>query len=102
MHRNDYLEQAKELINGSRAKDYGSALENHKRIAALWSVYVSKTFTPIDVAMMMLLVKIARTMESHKSDSFVDMCGYAALAGEMAKLSHPSKEAPKPQTESYP
>tara|TARA_A100000172_G_C3022940_1_gene103745 strand:+ start:155 stop:418 length:264 start_codon:yes stop_codon:yes gene_type:complete len=84
MHRDTYLKKAAELINGQRQEDYGSALENHQRIANLWSIYTGKSFTPVDAAMMMLLVKVARTMESPKDDSFVDICGYAALAGEMA------------------
>ena len=40
----------------------------------------------VDVAMMMLLVKVARTMERPKDDSFVDIFGYAALAGEMSSM----------------
>jgi hypothetical protein len=34
--------------------------------------------------MMMVLMKVARTMENPKNDSFVDIAGYAALASEMA------------------
>ena len=86
MHRDKYLEQANNLINGQRQEDYGTALENHNRIASLWAVYIGKEFTPVDVAMMMLLVKVARTMERPKDDSFVDICGYAALAGEMSSM----------------
>tara|TARA_B100000700_G_C14452395_1_gene582246 strand:+ start:289 stop:555 length:267 start_codon:yes stop_codon:yes gene_type:complete len=86
MHRDKYLEQANNLINGQRQEDYGTALENHKRIADLWAVYTGNEFTPVDAAMMMLLVKVARTMERPKDDSFVDICGYAALAGEMSSM----------------
>jgi hypothetical protein len=95
MQRNECLEQAMDIINGERAVDYGTALINHKRIAHLWGAYggrvhtredtFGRMFTPVDVAMMMLLVKVARTMEHNKDDSFVDMCGYAALACEMSE-----------------
>ena len=73
MHRAKYLEQANNLINGQRQEGDGTALENQNRIASLWSVYTGKEFTPVDVAMMMLLVKVARTMERPKDDSFVDI-----------------------------
>tara|TARA_R100000935_G_scaffold55909_1_gene86502 strand:- start:459 stop:734 length:276 start_codon:yes stop_codon:yes gene_type:complete len=86
MTRDDCLQEACELINGERARDYGDAYLNHARIAALWSTYTqSKTtdLTPVDVAMMMVLVKVARTIENPKTDSFVDIAGYSALASEM-------------------
>ncbi len=85
MQRDECLEQAKDIINGDRATDYGTALVNHRRIAHLWSAYGGRIYTPVDVAMMMILVKVARTMEHSKDDSFIDMCGYAALACEMSK-----------------
>ena len=37
MKREDTLEKAKELISSDRAKIYGDALENHKRIAMMWT-----------------------------------------------------------------
>ena len=41
--------------------------------------------TPTDVGIMMTLLKVARLHGEVKSiDSFVDVCGYMALAGEMA------------------
>ena len=38
MKRNDYLDTAKQLINGNRAKDYGDAKDNFDRIATGWNV----------------------------------------------------------------
>lgn len=42
--------------------------------------------TPMDVAIMMTLFKLGRITTAGEStpDSFVDCCGYAAIAGEMA------------------
>ncbi len=91
MDRNECLKTAKELINGERAADYGTAYENHGRIASLWSRYVSAKakvqvqLTPMDVAHMMILLKVARLMHSGTDDCYVDICGYAALAAEMDK-----------------
>ena len=86
MKRNEVLDKAGELINGDRKEDYGDAYLNHMRIAEFWNNYLDHEIklTPTDVAMMMMLVKIARCIHSYKDDSFIDMCGYAALAGEMS------------------
>ena len=36
MKRDEILKEAENLINGDRAKDYGDAYTNHKRIADIW------------------------------------------------------------------
>jgi len=77
------LEQAKELVGGDRQEDYGDKLTNHENIAALWSIFLRKKLTPHDVAMCMALVKVARLMHAHKSDSYIDLAAYAAIAGEI-------------------
>lgn len=76
---------AKECVCGEREDDYGSPEDNFKKIAALWSDYMDIQFTPIDVAMMMSLLKIARIKTgTATSDSFVDLAGYAACGAEIA------------------
>ena len=56
-------------------------------IADLWSVYKGVSFSPVDVAMMMSLLKIARIKSGGGTgDSFVDLAGYAACGGELAEL----------------
>tara|TARA_R100001480_G_scaffold119341_2_gene118433 strand:+ start:1383 stop:1634 length:252 start_codon:yes stop_codon:yes gene_type:complete len=82
MKRDEILRQAETLINGARAADYGDAKENFKNIADLWSVYLGTEVSRQDVAVCMILVKAARLMGSDKSDSWIDICGYAALGGE--------------------
>jgi len=82
MKRDEILRQAETLINGDRAADYGDAKENFKNIADLWSVYLGTPVTRQDVAVCMILVKAARLMSSNKPDSWIDICGYAALGGE--------------------
>jgi hypothetical protein len=86
MKRDEILDQAGNLIKGDRAQDYGDAYLNHMRIAEFWNNYLDHTvkIAPTDVAVMMMLVKVARLMNEYKNDSFVDICGYAALAGEMS------------------
>ena len=85
------LTTAEEIINGQRAQDYGDARENHERIAALWSDYKNGVeFSPEDVAVMMILLKIARFMENgYHHDTVVDIAGYA---GVLEKMQLPKEE----------
>ncbi len=85
MNRNDVLTKAVEIINGERDSDYGDALDNHQRIANLWNVYLEgkNSVTPEDVAIMMILLKVARLINTHTTDSFVDIAGYSAIAEEI-------------------
>ncbi|EKF23062.1 hypothetical protein C731_2960 [Mycolicibacterium hassiacum DSM 44199] len=79
------LTTAEEIINGQRAIDYGDARENHERIATLWGAYKRGTeFSPEDVAVMMILLKIARFMENgYHEDTVVDIAGYAGVLEKM-------------------
>ena len=83
MKREDILRQAEKLINGDRAKDYGDAYVNHKRIADMWSVVFGKEVTVRQVILCMIAMKVARLVHDSKEDSWVDVCGYAALGGEL-------------------
>jgi|TARA_X000001382_G_scaffold130935_3_gene127979 hypothetical protein len=84
MTRDEILREAMRLINNDRAKDYGDAYINHDRIAKLWSVIIDKEITVKDVMMCMLCVKLARLIHADKADSWVDICGYAGLGGELS------------------
>ena len=79
----DLLDEAKKLIGGDRQEDYGDKLKNHQNIADFWSVFLQKKITAHDVAICMALVKVARLMNQHKKDSYLDMAAYAAIAGEI-------------------
>ena len=66
-------------------------------IGNLWEIYLKARcldscggldILPEDVAMMMSLLKIARIASgNYKADSFIDLAGYAACAGECAERS---------------
>lgn len=85
MNRTDILTTANELINGERDYVYGSPQENFERISALWSVVLQHKVYPQQAAVMMALVKIARLVNSPDHlDSYLDSCGYLAIAGEIA------------------
>lgn len=84
MTRRECLETAEHMVNGDREHDYGTPEDNFKTIAGLWSAYLGKEISSIDVAMMMALMKIARIKAGTKPDSFVDLAGYAACGAEIA------------------
>ncbi|MDA1338298.1 MAG: DUF6378 domain-containing protein [bacterium] len=80
----EILQQAEKLVNGDRDKTHGDKLENHKNISLLWSAYLETTITPKDVAILMVLLKLARTKAGQFNiDDYVDACGYSAIAGEL-------------------
>jgi len=94
MNAGDLLEEAAKIIGGQRATDYGPKLRNHQRIAGLWNMWLSNTkagatvdewvIDAYDVAMMMMMVKIARLMNSPgHGDSHLDIAGYSAIAKEI-------------------
>ena len=83
MKTEDALQIAKELIMGPRAKTYGDKIVNHANIAKMWSAYLDKEITAHDAAVMMALLKVARTkFGAPTADTYVDAAAYMAIAGE--------------------
>ena len=83
MKSKEYLEKTIKIISGDRHKDYGDKVINHQNIADLWSAFLGREITAHDVAICMLLVKVARLKHNHTKDCYIDMAGYAAIAGEI-------------------
>jgi len=87
MKRDEILQTAGDLISKDRHDTYGDSATSHGRIAAFWSTYLNLEISPVDVAAMLVLMKVSRSKGGSTIphiDNFVDICGYAALAGEMA------------------
>lgn len=85
MQRDEILATAKKCICGDRDKTYGGPENNFARIAKLWSAYMDIEFKPEDVGIMMALFKCARIKAGGSyADSYIDLCGYGACAGEIA------------------
>jgi hypothetical protein len=81
-----FLTRQRRLINGERQNQYGNPEDSFRLIAAFWSSYLGIAVSPRQAAEMMVLFKIARQKTGKgKRDNFVDMCGYAALAADMAE-----------------
>ena len=96
MNRAEILETAQKCVCGQREQDYGKPEDNFATIGLLWGTYLRAAYpelqecfhidriSPKDVAIMMALLKVARIATGNKEDSFVDLAGYAACAGEVA------------------
>jgi hypothetical protein len=86
MTRAEILATATEYVTKDRATTHGDAEDNFRRIARLWNAYMGiDDITPIDVAVMMSLLKVARIRQNPThADNWIDIAGYAACGGEIA------------------
>ena len=85
--RESTLDDAKLIISSDRNLDYGTPEQNFQTIASLWTTYTGRVVGPHDVAVMLLLVKVARIRTSpKKQDHWVDIAGYAACGAEVKPL----------------
>ena len=90
--RKDVLSDAETCVCGHREQDYGSPENNFQIIADLWNAYLGSERLRIqisahDVAMLMALLKVARIRNNGGTyDSYVDLAGYAACAGEIGNF----------------
>ena len=81
----DILSTAEKILDGAREDEYGDKRTNHDNIAKLWSAYLDRDIQARDVAILMVLLKVARAKFGHPSmDTYIDMVGYSAIAGELA------------------
>ncbi len=84
--REECLRTACEIVNGARQDCYGDAEDNFQTIASLWESYLEATGCDVvinskDVAMMMILLKVARAAAPGiHLDNYIDISGYAACA----------------------
>jgi hypothetical protein len=83
--RTDVLQTADTLVNGDRDNQYGDPIDDFRKTASLWTVYLNAVreerphLIPHDVAVMMCLLKISRIAWSPENkDHWVDLAGYAA------------------------
>lgn len=96
MTRSQILDEAKRCVCEDREKSHGDPEITLSAIGMLWGSYldikyplpeeVARNGIPAkDVAVMMALMKIARSATGNGSheDNWVDLAGYAALGGEM-------------------
>ncbi len=84
MKANEILLTATDTIS-ARGLSYGHPADNMRRTAMLLSAYLEIPIHDYQVSGIMVLVKLARTLESAQhEDNWIDMAAYAALAGQLA------------------
>ena len=83
----EIITEASRIVADDREKSYGNKSKNHLNIAKLWSAYLDKNISSKDVAMLMALLKIARTKSGeHHIDNYIDLVGYGAIAGQLSSV----------------
>lgn len=76
---------ARDAVLDDRGETHGGIDENFGQTAAFWSAYTGSDITPVDVAVMMVLMKASRQKcGSEDPDHYTDMAGYAAIANGLA------------------
>jgi hypothetical protein len=101
MNKNELLDACKVALN-SRGQHYGKVLENHNRIAKIWSIILGFDVTEEQVALMMVGLKVARLVETpDHQDSILDIAGYAAVMSECIEEKKTKTKTTDKQTEGY-
>lgn len=83
------LREAATIVEGARNATHGDKRESFAAIAGLWNAYLAArreggAITGADVAWMMTLLKIARSVQGKPvRDHYVDAAGYAGIAAEI-------------------
>ena len=102
-YREECLRHANECVNLDRVNQYGDPEDNFRAIAEMWSAYLGCELSEEDVAMMMVLLKVARVATgTGKTDNFIDICGYAACAYEEYNKLHKDESEQRVITEVCP
>ena len=87
----DLFGEADKLLHTDRQKTYGGAIENHERIAEIWSALIGTQLTATDVALMMAALKIYRAANNPAHlDSFIDAVAYVDIAAQASSSSSSS------------
>lgn len=88
LEKGEFFNEALKLVAEDRTIQYGTGLENMKRIADLWSAYLKFHISAKDVAAMMILHKVSRIAQKKDEpahDSWIDIAGYASLGDSVGK-----------------
>lgn len=84
MNREELLDMCKEIVTKHRQSSYGTPENNFARIAAYWATYLEMPISSGDVAIMMILLKVARMQHKlDNTDTWIDIAGYAACGCEV-------------------
>ena len=83
--RKKLLDTAESLVNGDRNVEYGDPIDDFRKTAEMWTVYLNSVFSQRphlvahDVAALLCMLKLSRIAWSpERADNWVDLAGYAA------------------------
>ena len=82
----EVLDRTAQIVLVDRQKEYNqvSKTEMHTRIAEAWSATLGHMVTAHEVALCMVQLKVIRAAcQPGHEDSYVDACGYMAIAAEI-------------------
>ena len=93
------LEEAEKIVQGARQAHYGPPERNFELVAHFWNEYLAQrlgerrpVLGPRDVALLMILMKVARDVGGQpKRDNLVDIAGYAGCADLIAQAAESAK-----------
>lgn len=86
-NREDFLETVRNIVCRDRESSYGEPENNFGSIARFWSAYLDMRITEQDVAVLMMLLKIARLKRTPEhEDSITDIAGYAACLYDVVEV----------------
>jgi hypothetical protein len=92
------LDTVKAVLEG-REKNYDNPKPNFDRIAAYWNTLLEAKLTaPLtasDVALMMILMKVAREQYKHTDDNLLDAIGYAVCGLRIAEVDNVERNSGK-------
>jgi hypothetical protein len=98
MTRENTIKFAMDYVTNDRNIDNGNPEDNFSAIAELWTFWLEKKYgitfklTATDVAMLSLMIKIARLLVTEtKHDNWIDIVGYAACGAETASIEERNK-----------
>ena len=85
------LDEAKDIVTGARARDYGPPDENYAATAAMWTAYLHRRFDSQDdpdfgvldardICWLNILQKASRDAYARRRDNLVDAAGFAENA----------------------
>lgn len=103
MTRKQLLETTEQAVCKDRQATHGKPEQTFAAIASLWNAYLTAkahivgepvTVSPTDVACMMTLFKIARSIGNPQNpENWIDQAGYAVCGGEIATEGNPTRDS---------
>jgi len=77
------LDIAKNLVYKQHSQDYGGIGQSFPLIAQIVSLLTHKNFTPQDICLVMIILKLVRESYKSQRDNRIDACGYLSILDDL-------------------